>query len=80
MNFHNNINNNYSTKCNSNIRRNKVASSKTSPFAIKKFRAAWSEISYDDILKETMTSKENERQNILNELFMEEQKMIELHN
>ena len=49
----------------------------SSPNTIKKFRAAWSETCDGEKLKQTMTATEIERQNVLYELFSEEQQMIE---
>ncbi|CAF4267177.1 unnamed protein product, partial [Adineta steineri] len=72
---------NHNTNQNSNIRR-KPSSQTTSntissPNTIKKFRAAWSETCDGEKLKQTMTATEIERQNVLYELFSEEQQMIE---
>ena len=49
----------------------------SSPNTVKKFRAAWSETCDGEKLKQTMTATEIERQNVLYELFSEEQQMIE---
>jgi len=49
----------------------------SSPDTVKKFRAAWSETCDGEKLKQTMTATEIERQNVLYELFSEEQQMIE---
>ena len=51
--------------------------SMSSPNTVKKFRAAWSETCDGEKLKQTMTATEIERQNVLYELFSEEQQMIE---
>ncbi|CAF0986366.1 unnamed protein product [Rotaria sordida] len=72
---------NHNTNHNSTIRR-KIPSQQTSnnvssPTTIKKFRAAWSETCDGEKLKQTMTATEIERQNVLYELFSEEQQMIE---
>ena len=83
VNLHNllNINNNNNTSHNYNMRR-KASSQQTSngissPNTVKKFRAAWSETCDGEKLKQTMTATEIERQNVLYELFSEEQQMIE---
>ena len=65
-----------------NIRRKASTTQQTSnglssPNTIKKFRAAWSETCDGEKLKQTMTANEIERQNVLYELFSEEQQMIE---
>ncbi len=65
-----------------NIRRKASSTQQTanglsSPNTIKKFRAAWSETCDGEKLKQTMTANEIERQNVLYELFSEEQQMIE---
>jgi hypothetical protein len=75
---------NHNTNQNSNNIRRKPSSQQTSniggissPNTIKKFRAAWSETCDGEKLKQTMTATEIERQNVLYELFSEEQQMIE---
>jgi hypothetical protein len=75
---------NHNTNHNSNNIRRKPSSQQTSniggissPNTIKKFRAAWSETCDGEKLKQTMTATEIERQNVLYELFSEEQQMIE---
>ena len=64
-----------------NIRRKPSSQSSSSgmssPNTVKKFRAAWSETCDGEKLKQTMTATEIERQNVLYELFSEEQQMIE---
>jgi len=63
-----------------NIRRKGSSSSSnnvSSPNTVRKFRAAWSETCDGEKLKQTMTATEIERQNVLYELFSEEQQMIE---
>ena len=62
-----------------NIRRKAGTSSNqvSSPNTVKRFRAAWSETCDGEKLKQTMTATEIERQNVLYELFSEEQQMIE---
>ncbi|CAF1108865.1 unnamed protein product [Adineta steineri] len=78
-----NSNNNNNTSHGYNIRRKASSSSQqtsngvSSPNTIKKFRAAWSETCDGEKLKQTMTATEIERQNVLYELFSEEQQMIE---
>ena len=60
------------------IRRKAAANNGvSSPNTVKKFRAAWSETCDGEKLKQTMTATEIERQNVLYELFSEEQQMIE---
>ena len=54
-----------------------TSSGTSSPNTVKKFRAAWSETCDGEKLKQTMTATEIERQNVLYELFSEEQQMIE---
>jgi hypothetical protein len=72
------LNTNNSTTHNYNIRRKGASSnSVSSPNTVKKFRAAWSETCDGEKLKQTMTATEIERQNVLYELFSEEQQMIE---
>ena len=78
---------NHNTNSNSLYIRRKPSSSSSSsqqtsggissPNTIKKFRAAWSETCDGEKLKQTMTATEIERQNVLYELFSEEQQMIE---
>ncbi|CAF3334115.1 unnamed protein product [Rotaria socialis] len=72
---------NHNTNHNSNIRRKptsqQTSASVSSPTTVKKFRAAWSETCDGEKLKQTMTATEIERQNVLYELFSEEQQMIE---
>ena len=68
--LNNNTNHSY------NIRR-KTSNNVSSPNTVKKFRAAWSETCDGEKLKQTMTATEIERQNVLYELFSEEQQMIE---
>jgi hypothetical protein len=73
---------NHNTNTNSIHIRRKPSSQPTSnsissPNTIKKFRAAWSETCDGEKLKQTMTATEIERQNVLYELFSEEQQMIE---
>ncbi len=70
LNNHHNPNHGY------NIRR-KASNGIPSPNTVKKFRAAWSETCDGEKLKQTMTATEIERQNVLYELFSEEQQMIE---
>jgi len=81
-NLHNLLNSNNNTNHSYNIRRKASSSQQTSngissPNTIKKFRAAWSETCDGEKLKQTMTATEIERQNVLYELFSEEQQMIE---
>ncbi|CAF1684472.1 unnamed protein product, partial [Adineta ricciae] len=81
-NLHNLLNNNTNSTHNYNIRRKGSTSQQatngiSSPNTIKKFRAAWSETCDGEKLKQTMTATEIERQNVLYELFSEEQQMIE---
>jgi len=78
------LNTNNSTNHGYNIRRKASTSSSqqtsnvvSSPNTVKKFRAAWSETCDGEKLKQTMTATEIERQNVLYELFSEEQQMIE---
>jgi hypothetical protein len=72
------LNTNNSTTHSYNIRRKGASSnSVSSPNTVKKFRAAWSETCDGEKLKQTMTATEIERQNVLYELFSEEQQMIE---
>ena len=73
---------NHNTNSNSLYVRRKPSSQQpsagmSSPNTIKKFRAAWSETCDGEKLKQTMTATEIERQNVLYELFSEEQQMIE---
>lgn len=76
-----NLLNNHNINEHSKIRR-KTSSKKSSnglssPHTVKKFRTAWSETCDGEKLKQTMTATEIERQNVLYELFSEEQQMIE---
>ncbi|CAF0958827.1 unnamed protein product [Rotaria sordida] len=64
-------NNHHYTHYNYNKKR------KTTSNTIKKFCSAWSETYDGEKLKQTMTATEIERQNVLYELFSEEQQMIE---
>ncbi|CAF5134073.1 unnamed protein product, partial [Rotaria sp. Silwood1] len=70
------LNNQHQTNYNYNIKR-KTTSKKSSPNTIKKFCSTWSETNDGEKLKQTMTATEIERQNVLYELFSEEQQMIE---
>jgi hypothetical protein len=73
-----NNNNNTTTTHGYNMRRKGTSSNGvSSPNTVKKFRAAWSETCDGEKLKQTMTATEIERQNVLYELFSEEQQMIE---
>ena len=73
---------NHSSNGTANMRRKPSSQqashgSMSSPNTVKKFRAAWSETCDGEKLKQTMTATEIERQNVLYELFSEEQQMIE---
>lgn len=72
---------NHNTHPSGHIRRKPSSqpgtNSMSSPNTVKKFRAAWSETCDGEKLKQTMTATEIERQNVLYELFSEEQQMIE---
>ena len=72
---------NHNTHPTSNLRRKPSSQPNSngisSPNTVKKFRAAWSETCDGEKLKQTMTATEIERQNVLYELFSEEQQMIE---
>ena len=68
---------NHNTNSNLNMRRKPTTANVSSPNTVKKFRSAWSETYDGEKLKQTMTATEIERQNVLYELFSEEQQMIE---
>lgn len=79
VNLLNLLSNNTTNHHSYNIRRKAGTTSTqvSSPNTVKRFRAAWSETCDGEKLKQTMTATEIERQNVLYELFSEEQQMIE---
>ncbi len=77
LNTNNNTNHGYNIRRKASTSSQQTSNVVSSPNTVKKFRAAWSETCDGEKLKQTMTATEIERQNVLYELFSEEQQMIE---